>query len=259
MNRKRLNKNIDHHGEGCLSVAPAERSTQPRLKLPDPLAYLLGSRRAIQRLESSRGVIWLGLALVLTAGIARHYDHTSLWSDFRWLYGPIVVSLISSLIIFGVVFAGLRLGKSHGSFWTQYRGFLGLFWLTAPIAWVYAVPVERWGDPLLAAKWNLLFLGVVSVWRVLLISRAVSVTKGKPFGLALLFVLIPASLEMAAATFLLRLDYNVVSTMATAEARPDVQLMNLAAQTVHSASLVVLGVALAIAGFRLVRPRIGWV
>ncbi|NIP92123.1 MAG: hypothetical protein GWO24_01045, partial [Akkermansiaceae bacterium] len=237
--------------------ASRERTTKTGIKLLDPFAYLLGSRGAIRRLESSRITIWLGLALVLTAGMARHYDHVSLWADLRWLYGPIIVSLISSLIVFGVVFAGLRLGRSHGRFWPQYRGFLGLFWMTAPIAWIYAIPVEQWGDPLLAAKWNLLFLGVVSVWRVLLISRAVSVATSIPFGLVLLFVLIPASLEMAAATFLLRLDYNVVSTMATAEARPDVQLMHHAAQFVHAASLVVLGAALAIAIFRMVRTGVG--
>ena len=227
------------------------------MKMLDPLAFLFGSRAAISRLATSRATLYLGFLLVLTAGVSRHYDQINLTEDFRWLYGPHAVSLISSLLVFLAVFAGLRLGVTKVGFWTQYLGFLGLFWMTAPVAWLYAIPVEHWLDPIAAAKWNLLFLGMVSAWRVLLISRVVSVTANSRFGLALLFVLIPASLEMAAATFLIRLNYNIVSTMSGADVRPDVQLMVHAADLVRTVSLIVLGSALALVVTRRIYTRRG--
>lgn len=227
-----------------------------RMKALDFLAFLFGSRAAILRLASSRATLGLGFLLVLSAGVARHYDHASLLEDFRWLYGPLAVSLVSSLLVFLAVFVGLRLASKAG-FWTQYREFLGLFWMTAPVAWLYAIPVEHWFEPIAAAKWNLLFLAMVSGWRVLLISRTVSVITNSRFGVSLFFVLIPASLEMAAATFLIRLNYNVVSTMSGAEVRPDMQLMAHAADIVRTGSLVVLGSALAAVVARRIYGRSG--
>jgi len=227
-------------------------STMGSMRASDPLAYLVGSRAAILRLASSRMALWVGLILVITAGIARHYDRGGLLTDFRWIYGPIAVSLVSSLLVFLALFVGLRLRDTKVGFRAQYCSFLGLFWMTAPMAWIYAIPVERWCDPLLAAKWNLLFLAIVATWRVLLISRAVSVATNRRFGVALLFVLIPASLEMAAATLLIRVDYNVVAQMATAEARSAAQLMTHAANVFRIGALIVLGSASVLAVVRMI-------
>jgi hypothetical protein len=74
---------------------------------------------------------------------------------------------------------------------TAYLSFLGLFWMTAPLAWLYAVPYERFLPPLEATRANLLTLGVVSVWRVALMVRVLVVIFGyrvwAAFGVVMLF------------------------------------------------------------------------
>ena len=47
--------------------------------------------------------------------------------------------------------------------------------MTAPLAWLYAIPIERLFSPAGAVRGNLMFLAFVSLWRVLLMSRVVSV------------------------------------------------------------------------------------
>jgi hypothetical protein len=47
--------------------------------------------------------------------------------------------------------------------------------MTAPLAWLYAIPVERFLDPAQATRANFALLAIVSLWRVLLITRAISV------------------------------------------------------------------------------------
>jgi hypothetical protein len=70
--------------------------------------------------------------------------------------------------------------------------------MTAPIAWLYAIPVEGWYDSLGAAQANLWLLGGVSLWRVLLMARVFQVVCQAPYARALLWVLLPASVEVLA-------------------------------------------------------------
>ena len=70
---------------------------------------------------------------------------------------------------------GFAPGAQRGDFWPKYREFLGLYWLTAPLAWLYAVPVERFAGAADAVRANLWLLGIVSVWRIALMTRVVSV------------------------------------------------------------------------------------
>jgi hypothetical protein len=50
--------------------------------------------------------------------------------------------------------------------------------MTAPLAWLYAIPFERWMSPGNATLWNLRLLGIVSVWRVVLMIRVIGVVYG---------------------------------------------------------------------------------
>jgi hypothetical protein len=78
--------------------------------------------------------------------------------------------------LFCLVFGVAKLRRiSEGRFWPTYVAFLGLYWMTAPLAWLYAIPVERLLPAYTATLMNLIFLGTVSLWRVLLITRVVSV------------------------------------------------------------------------------------
>jgi hypothetical protein len=78
-----------------------------------------------------------------------------------------------------------------GTFWLGYRSFLSLYWMTAPLAWLYAIPVERFASPAEAVQFNLTLLGIVSLCRVLLMTRVVEVlygfSKATAFFLVMLF------------------------------------------------------------------------
>ena len=91
----------------------------------------------------------------------------------------LVVFLGSSLVTF-LIFNTIKttLGYKYefpGGYWRSFRSFLGVFWLTAPFAWLYSIPYERFTGPLTTAKINLWTLLLVSILRVSLMVRIVSV------------------------------------------------------------------------------------
>ena len=79
--------------------------------------------------------------------------------------------------------------------------FMGLFWMTAPVAWIYAIPVERFVDSISAAWANVALLSLVSLWRVLLMTRVIQVTTKAPFFIALVWVLFAACIEVLVVFF----------------------------------------------------------
>jgi hypothetical protein len=173
--------------------------------MPSPvwLKYLLGQRAAILEVARWRGSLWAGVALVLLTGIARNYDQTFITeTPVLWLFGPLLFSFVSGSWLYFVLygcFARLGMEKDDGTkpaFWSGWRSFMGLFWLTAPIAWLYAIPVERFSDSLTAAKLNLTLLAVVSLWRVLLMARVMQVITSAPLVMTLVWVLVAASVEI---------------------------------------------------------------
>lgn len=140
------------------------------------VGFLVGLENAINSLLHSRSTVWIGLLFVISAGFAREYDGESLLHEPWHLLIPWGASLVSSLVLFSLLAATCRLGRSFtGSFWTGYRHFLGLYWMTAPLAWLYAIPIERVFSPARAVQFNLILLAIVSLWRVLLMTRVVSV------------------------------------------------------------------------------------
>ncbi len=168
--------------------------------------YLLGHAGAIRRVASSPMAIPSGILLVLSAGVARNYDQMWFGESLTWLVMPLLFSLVSGLWVFFFVFDAWRGQPTEGdalpcSRFRPLASFFGLFWMTAPVAWLYAIPVERWYDPVPAAQWNIRLLTVVSLWRVLLMGRVVSVIGGLSFLRGLGKVVLPASLEAAALSF----------------------------------------------------------
>ena len=122
--------------------------TQPRqLVYYDPgvgtlARYLAGGREAILTIASSRHALWLGLLFVLSAGFAREYDGEDLLHEPGHLLLPLGASLVSSLLLFGVLSLGRATEEGEPPWGLRYLSFLGLFWMTAPLAWLYAVPYE---------------------------------------------------------------------------------------------------------------------
>ena len=153
--------------------------------------YLLGRPDAIDAVARDPAAPWVGLALALLAGIPREYDQESL------LHGPLLLllpaaasSILGGLYYLFLTMKGLKWSK--GGEWQ----FMGLIWATAPLAWLYAIPVETLLDPLNAARANVALLAVVATWRVLLFARVVQVLSGMRFSVVLAQQLFLASIPI---------------------------------------------------------------
>ncbi len=146
------------------------------------IRFLFGGRRAIFEVATTRSAVWLGLLFVFSAGFAREYDGEDLLHEPWHLLLPLVASLVTSFILFAAFWGNLgrRTAKAdpNRSFLASYRSFLGMYWMTAPLAWLYAIPFEQFLSASGATRANLFLLGVVAIWRVLLMIRICSVMFG---------------------------------------------------------------------------------
>lgn len=142
--------------------------------------YLLGSRAAIAEIAQSPWSILYGVVFVLSAGLAREYDGHDLVHEPWHLLRPFAASLLAGTLLFLLVhvIASIRVSAEERC-WPvpaqAWRVFLSLFWMTAPLAWMYAIPYERFLTPVGAVEANLWTLAVVAAWRVVLITRVISV------------------------------------------------------------------------------------
>ncbi|TWT75211.1 hypothetical protein [Allorhodopirellula solitaria] len=175
------------------------------MRLRDPLLLLLGVRSSIVRVLRCPRAIWLALALVATAALAREYDAVSWLHHPRDLLAPFAASLLIGSIVFVFMMIGMfSIGRKTESLWRDYRVFMTGYWMTAPLAWLYAFPIETITDEVTALRWNLTMLSIVSVWRVLLFSRIVAIQFAVPMLAVLSWVLLPcmiiAFLALMAAT-----------------------------------------------------------
>jgi hypothetical protein len=154
-------------------------------------AYLVGSREAILRLASSRWSLALGFLFVLLAGLAREYDGEDLLREPWHLAIPLGASLATSALLYLLVRGvAWRHGATEPPLASGYLDFLGLYWLTAPLALVYAIPFERFLSAGDATRANLWMLALVALWRVVLMVRVVSVLYQTSFLSALFLVLL---------------------------------------------------------------------
>ena len=143
------------------------------------IRFLMGRRSAILDVAASPHALALGGVLVLSAGFAREYDGEDLLHEPWHLLIPHGASLLTAFLLYMLVrLTGI--GKTHQlpTFFRGFPMFLRLYWMTAPLAWLYAIPFERWMSPGDATLWNLRLLGIVSVWRVVLMIRVISVVYG---------------------------------------------------------------------------------
>lgn len=169
-------------------------------------AYLIGSRTAILAIAANRWAAPLGFVFVLSAGLAREYDGADLLHEPWHALLPIPASLATSFLLFCFTY-GIPFEKHppevakglYPPFWRGFWMFLGLFWLTAPLAWLYGIPYERFLSEADATRANLYTLEVVAIWRVVLMCRVVHVLMGyTPWqAIALVFVLADAEALLA--------------------------------------------------------------
>ncbi len=207
----------------------------------DLLLFLFGNRGAIERIAATRHVWLVGAILVLSAGIARNYDHLDLLRNPEWIIGPFVASLFTSWFIFAWISGPLRLMKA-GPYWRQQGVFLSLVWMTAPCAWLYGIPVEAFTDIVTATKWNIAFLAIVSFWRVAIMVRAVSVLTEVSWKRVLPLLLAPAALEMMVGSWFRGM--SLIGIMGGVRLSPQNALLKSAADFTAAAAFGVIIVCL---------------
>jgi hypothetical protein len=167
-----------------------EVATPPTVTLGTLAGFLNGRRSAIETLIRAPGALWLGFVFVLSAGFAREYDAESLLHEPWYFLIPFPASLVTSFILYGFLYSAAHAKGARGrGFFELYPTFLTLYWMTAPLAWLYAIPVERFLSPVDAAAMNFALLGIVSIWRVALITRAASIMFSAPIGFTFTIVM----------------------------------------------------------------------
>lgn len=168
------------------------------------LRYLTGNADAIRQVASRPAALGIAIVLVLLTGVARNYDQLLFTETLRWLYGPLLFSAVSGFWLWLFVMRAWGVSCKtavSADAWLRLRSFYSLFWMTAPIAWLYALPVERWFNSVDAARANVALLATVSLWRVVLMSRVISVIGSISFARGFWPVLLAASIEAAVIVF----------------------------------------------------------
>lgn len=155
-----------------------------------------GSADAIRTIAASRGAVWVGLAFVLSAGLSREYDGEYLLARPWVLFVPFAAAIGLATVLFVPLYVGTRglpgADPSTPRVVPGYRALVGLFLLTAPLAWLYAIPYERFLSPVAAAEANVFTLAVVACWRVMLMARVLGVLTGRGFFPSLCAVMVIA-------------------------------------------------------------------
>jgi hypothetical protein len=209
--------------------------------------FLISDAGAIREVAREKASLFAGIVLVLSAGIAREYDQTYFFAEPHKYFEPLIISFFSCLIIYIFVAPLNRAsvpenpdrpsGAPAPQSWIEFPQFLALFWMTAPIAWLYALPVERFLSPADAAKANIALLCIVAGWRVILMSRVISVLSKSSFSRALCSVLIPA----AGLVFLASVgtSLSLIRLMGGMQYSPEETVIARAAEFGFGASLIV--------------------
>jgi hypothetical protein len=154
------------------------------MTIADLLLFFVGDAGAIRRLAADPWVLPVGALLVLSAGMARNYDAHDLRRQWWRLVLPFAASTLAAAGLFLVLVLLTRAAVALPLAW----GLLGLFWLTAPFAWLYGLPFERLWPGAKAARARRLALAVVATCRVALMARCVGVLLGYDWGAGLLIV-----------------------------------------------------------------------
>jgi len=215
--------------------------------------FQLGQSEAIEAVAGNRTSLFTGLVLVLLTAIPRNYDQTYFLESPFWLAGPLIFSFFSGSFLFLILYYGFIRRHLEArkiiSNKAQWRCFMSLFWMTAPIAWLYAIPVERFLGSYQAAEANLTLLALVSLWRVLLMARIISVMQKIKFVRALGWVLVPACLEVLlvvvlGAIFSGDLGRQIMADMSGMRNAPEKILLAAAQNDVSMAAALLLPVVL---------------
>lgn len=219
-------------------------------RLGTVIRYLLGDRQAILDL-AARPRLGIGLLLVLAAGVARELDA----GNPAWhVLVPAAVSLVASWALWCVAYCGLA--PPGPPLFDAYRRFLGLFWFTAPMAWLYAIPFHRFLGPTGATAADLLTLGAVSLWRVALMARVLVVLMGyRPLHA---FAVVMAFADVVVLVAMFFVPVPLIEFMSGAQRTESERLLQSVASTVCTVGVLSLPVWIVAAARPLRRKAGAW-
>ena len=167
---------------------------------------LTGRLRTAQEQPFSRRDLWLGLICAWLAGMGRYWDHPFATLVQKMGLGSVVYVFVLALVIW---LLGLPLLIKHWS----YLDLLIYISLTSPLAFLYALPVERWVAMEHARTINWWFFIVVATWRVVLYALYLSRRAGLPGGRCFFMLLLPLT-GIVFALAQLNLDHVIFNIMA---------------------------------------------
>ena len=150
-----------------------------------------------------------GIVFAWIAGVGRYWDHPS---ALTWQYaglGSVAYIFALSLFIWLIV---LPMKPER---W-NYKSVLTFVGLTSPLAWLYAVPVERFTSMDTAIGLNVWFLAIVAFWRVALYAVFLRKFAKLPSGAVLLVMILPLT-AIIFALAALNLEHAVFEIMAGLE------------------------------------------
>lgn len=163
-----------------------------------------------------RAYLTFGLVFTWLAGIGRYWDNPRayLWQQLG--LGSVAYVFVLALILWALL-APLRPRR-----WS-YRNVLLFVTLTAPPAVLYAIPVERFLDPLGAVRANIAFLACVAIWRVALFVVFLRRTAGlSPVAVAVATLLPLAIIVVAlSALNLEHVVFNIMGGLKEADRSPN--------------------------------------
>jgi hypothetical protein len=224
------------------------------------LLYLIGDRKAILELAADRRALWVGLLFVLSAGFAREYDGEDLLHEPWHLLIPLGASLAASFGLY--LIACLKFdwkSDQNPPFLKGYRSFLTLFWMTAPLAWAYAIPYERFLSAYDAVVANFITLGVVALWRVVLMIRVLHVLMGfRPLP-AIFIVMTFADIAAIATVFAIPAPvFSLMGGIRMSESQQLVQAvtLNISCSGILTAPIWIIGGIISLFGKRLVWAKL---
>ena len=138
--------------------------------------FLIGSRSAIEIVARHPMSLPIGFLFVLSAGLAREYDQEYLIGEPWHVLIPLGFSILASTLLATIFWLmPAKEGTRRPRIDRAWKMFLACFWMIAPMAWLYAIPFERIMTAGDSTRANLTMLGLVATWRVILMTRVVSV------------------------------------------------------------------------------------
>lgn len=163
---------------------------------PTLLKFLCGEADAIRVVAASPDTLFVGAIFVFSAALARTWQRQDLTAK-PWLMAVPFLASIGSSAAFVLLFTPWWF--EFADLLKMYPTILGLFWFTAPLAWLYGWPFERGNNRIRSIKLRMWALLLVSVWRMTLIMRVLAVLYDVPVASAITCVLVFGDLVALAA------------------------------------------------------------